>query len=78
MVSEAILFPGFKKDSRKVEGSRVHYYVGGEGPGLILLHGLGGGGRELGSPSTVARLALPDPDPGSPWARAFRAGTSCC
>lgn len=37
-----MLFPDFAEETRIVRESRIHAYVGGDGPGLLLIHGLGG------------------------------------
>jgi pimeloyl-ACP methyl ester carboxylesterase len=34
--------PGLEERFAEVKGVRMRYFVGGEGPGLILVHGLGG------------------------------------
>src|SRR3954452_10374016 len=34
--------PGFDERFADVKGVRMRYYVGGEGPPLVLVHGLGG------------------------------------
>ena len=39
---EAIAIPGLESRFAEIEGSRIHYYVGGDGPPLVLVHGLGG------------------------------------
>ncbi len=37
-----MLFPDFSEETRALGESRVHFYVGGDGPGVLLIHGLGG------------------------------------
>jgi pimeloyl-ACP methyl ester carboxylesterase len=41
-VSEATLLRGFEPRVAKVDGVRTRYFVGGEGPPLVVVHGLGG------------------------------------
>jgi pimeloyl-ACP methyl ester carboxylesterase len=41
-VSEATLLRGFEPRVANVEGLRTRYFVGGEGPPLVVVHGLGG------------------------------------
>jgi pimeloyl-ACP methyl ester carboxylesterase len=41
-VSEATLLRGFEARVTKVDGVRTRYFVGGEGPPLVVVHGLGG------------------------------------
>jgi pimeloyl-ACP methyl ester carboxylesterase len=41
-VSEATLLPGFTPHFAEIEGVRTRYFLGGEGPPLTLVHGLGG------------------------------------
>jgi pimeloyl-ACP methyl ester carboxylesterase len=41
-VSEATLLRGFEPRVTKVDGVRTRYFVGGEGPPLVVVHGLGG------------------------------------
>ena len=36
------LLPGFEERYAEVKGSRLRYFVGGSGPPLVLVHGLGG------------------------------------
>lgn len=33
------MFAGFQKDQRQVNGVQIAYRIGGNGPGLLLLHG---------------------------------------
>ena len=42
MVSEATLLRGFQSQTAEIRGVRARYFVGGEGPPLVLVHGLGG------------------------------------
>ncbi len=42
MVSEATLLRGFEERFAEVRGIRTRYFVAGEGPPLVLVHGLGG------------------------------------
>jgi len=41
-VSEATLLRGFEPRVTDVGGVRTRYFVGGEGPPLVVVHGLGG------------------------------------
>jgi pimeloyl-ACP methyl ester carboxylesterase len=41
-VGEATLLPGFTPHFAEIEGVRTRYFLGGEGPPLTLVHGLGG------------------------------------
>jgi len=41
-VSEATLLRGFETRVADVDGVRTRYFVGGEGPPLVVVHGLGG------------------------------------
>jgi pimeloyl-ACP methyl ester carboxylesterase len=41
-VSEATLLRGFEPRVASVDGVRTRYFVGGEGPPLVVVHGLGG------------------------------------
>jgi pimeloyl-ACP methyl ester carboxylesterase len=41
-VSEATLLRGFEPRVANVHGVRTRYFVGGEGPPLVVVHGLGG------------------------------------
>jgi pimeloyl-ACP methyl ester carboxylesterase len=41
-VSEATLLRGFESRVANVDGVRTRYFVGGEGPPLVVVHGLGG------------------------------------
>jgi pimeloyl-ACP methyl ester carboxylesterase len=41
-VSEATLLRGFESRIASVDGVRTRYFVGGEGPPLVVVHGLGG------------------------------------
>jgi abhydrolase domain-containing protein 6 len=41
-VSEATLLRGFESHIADIRGVRTRYFVGGEGPPLLLVHGLGG------------------------------------
>jgi pimeloyl-ACP methyl ester carboxylesterase len=42
MVSEATLLRGFEERFAEIRGIRTRYFVGGDGPPLVLVHGLGG------------------------------------
>jgi pimeloyl-ACP methyl ester carboxylesterase len=42
MVFEATLLRGFEERFAEIRGIRTRYFVGGEGPPLVLVHGLGG------------------------------------
>jgi esterase len=57
------LLPGFEERFRDVRGARLRYYVGGEGPPLLLLHGFGGSAwnfTELVAHLRGRRLICPD------------------
>jgi pimeloyl-ACP methyl ester carboxylesterase len=41
-VTEATLLPGFRPHFAEIEGVRTRYFIGGKGPPLTLVHGLGG------------------------------------
>lgn len=41
-MSEATLLRGFESRVTNVDGVRTRYFVGGEGPPLVVVHGLGG------------------------------------
>jgi pimeloyl-ACP methyl ester carboxylesterase len=41
-VAEATLLPGFHSRIAEIGGVRTRYFVGGEGPPLVVVHGLGG------------------------------------
>jgi pimeloyl-ACP methyl ester carboxylesterase len=41
-VSEATLLPGFRPHFAEIDGAHTRYFLGGEGPPLTLVHGLGG------------------------------------
>jgi pimeloyl-ACP methyl ester carboxylesterase len=41
-VSEATLLRGFESHVAEIRGVRTRYFVGGEGPPLVVVHGLGG------------------------------------
>ena len=41
-MSEAMLVPGFEEGGAGIEGTSMRYLVGGSGPPLVLVHGLGG------------------------------------
>ena len=41
-VSEATLLPGFRPHFAEIDGVRTRYFLGGEGPPLTMVHGLGG------------------------------------
>ena len=42
MVTDGNRLPGFDDRELVVDGARLRYAVGGQGPGLVLVHGLGG------------------------------------
>jgi pimeloyl-ACP methyl ester carboxylesterase len=42
VVAEATLLPGFESRIAETGGVRTRYFVGGEGPPLVVVHGLGG------------------------------------
>jgi pimeloyl-ACP methyl ester carboxylesterase len=41
-VSEATLLPGFSAHFAEIDGVRTRYFLGGDGPPLTIVHGLGG------------------------------------
>ena len=41
-VTEATLLPGFRPHFAEIDGVRTRYFLGGEGPPLTMVHGLGG------------------------------------
>jgi pimeloyl-ACP methyl ester carboxylesterase len=41
-VAEATLLKGFEERFAEIGGARTRYFVGGDGPPLVLVHGLGG------------------------------------
>jgi len=41
-MSEAMVVPGFEERTAGIHGTRIRYLVGGSGPPIVLLHGLGG------------------------------------
>ena len=41
-MSEATLLPGFRPHFAEIDGVRTRYFLGGEGPPLTIVHGLGG------------------------------------
>ena len=41
-MSEATLLRGFESHVAEIRGVRTRYFVGGEGPPLVIVHGLGG------------------------------------
>ena len=41
-MTEATLLPGFRPHFAEIDGARTRYFLGGEGPPLTLVHGLGG------------------------------------
>jgi pimeloyl-ACP methyl ester carboxylesterase len=41
-VTEATLLPGFRPHFAEIHGVRTRYFLGGEGPPLTMIHGLGG------------------------------------
>ena len=41
-MSEATLLPGFEPRVASVDGVRTRYFVGGQGPPIVVVHGLGG------------------------------------
>ena len=41
-VREAMLLPGFRPHFAEIDGVRTRYFLGGEGPPLTIVHGLGG------------------------------------
>ena len=41
-VSEATLLPGFTPHFAEIDGVRTRYFLGGDGPPLTIVHGLGG------------------------------------
>ena len=41
-MGEATLLPGFRPHVAEIQGVRTEYWTGGDGPPLLLVHGLGG------------------------------------
>jgi pimeloyl-ACP methyl ester carboxylesterase len=41
-VNEATLLPGFRPHFAEIDGVRTRYFLGGDGPPLTMVHGLGG------------------------------------
>ena len=41
-MAEATLLPGFSPHFAEIDGVRTRYFIGGEGPPLTIVHGLGG------------------------------------
>jgi pimeloyl-ACP methyl ester carboxylesterase len=63
-VDTATLLPGFRPHVAEIRGIRTEYWVGGEGPPLLLVHGLGGAAvnfTELG-PMLARRRRVLVPD----------------
>ena len=52
--------PGLEERFAEIKGVRMRYFVGGEGPSLILVHGLGGAAANW--TELVPLLALQDRD----------------
>jgi pimeloyl-ACP methyl ester carboxylesterase len=63
-LTDAKLLPGLEERFAELRGGRLRYFVGGEGPALLLVHGLGGAASnwvEL-APALArrARVLVPD------------------
>ena len=63
-MTHAKLLPGLEARIADVKGVRLRYYVGGEGPPLVLVHGLAGAAANwtLLAPALAARHRLLVPD----------------
>jgi pimeloyl-ACP methyl ester carboxylesterase len=63
-VTHAKLLPGLEAKTADVKGVRLRYYVGGDGPPLVLVHGLAGAAANwtLVTPALAARHRLLVPD----------------
>jgi pimeloyl-ACP methyl ester carboxylesterase len=63
-MTRAKLLPGLEARFADVKGVRLRYYVGGDGPPLLLVHGLGGAAANwtLLAPALAARRRLLVPD----------------
>src|SRR2546422_9256974 len=69
--------PGLEERFAEIKGVRMRYFVGGEGPPLILVHGLGGAAANWTElvPLLVRRHRLLVPDlPGHGGSTALPAG----
>src|SRR5919204_5476599 len=78
-MTDAKLLPGFEERSAVVKGARLRYYVGGEGPPLVLVHGLGGAASNWTAlaPLLAARRRVLIPDlPGHGGSAPLRAAPS--
>ncbi len=63
MTDATDLLPGLEERFRTVRGARIRFFTGGEGPPLLLLHGLGGAAwnfAELVPLLDGCRLLVPD------------------
>lgn len=63
-VAEATLLTGFEQKFADIRGARTRYFVGGEGPPLVIVHGLGGAAVNftLLAPLLAARRRVLIPD----------------
>jgi pimeloyl-ACP methyl ester carboxylesterase len=63
-VTEAILLRGFEERFAEIGGIRTRYFVGGEGPPLVIVHGLGGAAVNftLMAPALAERRRVLVPD----------------
>jgi pimeloyl-ACP methyl ester carboxylesterase len=63
-VSEATLLRGFESHVAEIRGVRTRYFVGGEGPPLVIVHGLGGAAVNFTELAPILarsrRLLIPD------------------
>ena len=73
-VTAATLLRGFERRVVEIAGLRTRYWVGGDGPPLVLVHGLGGArGTSPTSPRSWLRVTAC-----SPSTCPATAGRSCC
>lgn len=63
-VSEATLLRGFEERIAQIRGARTRYFVGGEGPPIVLVHGLSGAAVNftLVAPLLAERMRVLVPD----------------
>ena len=63
-MTDAKLLGGFEERQLEVKGTRLRYYIGGEGPPLVLVHGLGGAASNWTALAPLLaprrRLLIPD------------------
>ena len=75
-VNEATLLPGFRPHFAEIDGVRTRYFLGGEGPPLTMVHGLGGAAVNFTKLAPILarrrRVLIPDL-PGHGLSEPFRA-----